>query len=159
RRRGLTLMQLLVLLALLLVLLGFLLAATARVRQAAERAESLNNLHQLVLAVHDFGDSHQQSLPPGPANWFPNRGLKANSAYGPILFPILPYIEQDTLYKSTRKNIGDTPAYVSWEAAGKSVKVFLTKADPTFEKGSDRTSYLVNGLALTERGARMPASF
>ena len=49
KRRGLTLMQLLVLLALLLFLLGFLLAATARVRNTAERTVSQNNLRQIIL--------------------------------------------------------------------------------------------------------------
>lgn len=165
KRRGLTLMQLLVLLALLLLLLGFLLAATARVRQSAERAASLSNMRQMVIAVQDYADTHDQNVPPGPANWFPKKGLVANNSYGPCLFHILPFIEQNALYQSTRKNIDGKPVYVSWAAAGNSVKVFMSPNDPTLDKGSDRTkdsdrtSYLTNELALSEQGTKFPASF
>ena len=159
KRRGLTLMEVLVLLALLLFLLGFLLAATARVRNIAERVESQNKLRQLVLAIQDYSDQHDGKVPPGPANWFPKKGRVANSSYGPCLFHILPFLEQDPLYKSTYKKVSDTPIYASWEAAGNSVMVFLSPNDPTFEKDSDRTSYLANELALPETGARFPASF
>ncbi|MBI1915237.1 MAG: DUF1559 domain-containing protein [Planctomycetes bacterium] len=159
KRRGLTLMQLLVLLALLLLLLGFLMAATLRVRVAAERASSLSSLRQLVIGVQDYADSHDGKVPPGPANWFPKKGLVANNGYGPCLFHILPFIEQNPLYLSTRKDIDGKPVYVSWEAAGKSVKVFMASNDPTFEKDSDRTSFLTNELALPETGGVFPASF
>ncbi len=159
KRRGLTLMQLLVLLALLLFLLGFLMAATFRGRVAAERAASLSNLRQIVIALQDYGDSHDGHLPPGPAGWFPKKGLVANNSYGPCLFHILPFIEQNPLFQSTRKDIDGKSVHVAWEAAGKSVKVFTSSNDPTFAKGSDRTSYLTNELALVETGTRFPSSF
>src|SRR5438445_7484734 len=91
KRRGLTLMELLVLLALLLLLLGFLLAATARVRNAAERSVSQNNLRQIVLGTIQLADNHNGKLPPGPANGFPGNGLVANNGHGPCLFHLLPY--------------------------------------------------------------------
>ncbi|MBI1915236.1 MAG: DUF1559 domain-containing protein [Planctomycetes bacterium] len=159
KRRGLTLMQLLVLLALLLFLLGFLLAATARFRNASESVTSRNNLHQIMVGLINFANSPVDKLPPGSATWFPKKGLVANNSYGPCLFHILPFLEQDPLYKSTRKNIDGKPVYASWEAAGKSVKVFMAPGDPTWEQGSDRTSYLANELALPETGARLPNSF
>src|SRR5262249_14988628 len=81
------------------------------------------------------------------------------NSYGPCLFHLLPYVEQDPLFKSARTKIGDFTVYASWEAAGKSVKVFMMESDPTFEKGSDRTSYLANELALPAVGARVPAPF
>src|SRR5262249_52424784 len=156
KRRGLTLIELLVLLAVLLPLLGLLMAATGRVREAAARAQSQNNLRRIAAAVHDYGDQHFGRLPPGPATWFPKKGRVANNGYGPCLFHMLPYLEQDPLYKSTRQNIGDTPVYAAWNAAGKSVKLFMAPGDPTLEQGSDRTSYLVNELALPDTGALYP---
>src|SRR5262249_51934341 len=114
RRRGLTLMQLLVLLALLLFLLGFLLAAVARVRNAAERASSRTSLRQMVTGAQAYAAPHDQHGPPGRAAWSPKKGLVANTAYGPCLFHILPYLEQVPLYNSTRKDIGGKPVYVSW---------------------------------------------
>src|SRR5262245_30859396 len=159
QRCGFTLMQLLVLLALLLALLGFLLAAVARVRVAAENSVSQNNLKQLALGIHSAADQQNGNLPPGPENWYPGNGLVANNGHGPCLFHLLPYLEQVNLFKSTLKDIGDTPVYASWNAAGTSVKLFMAEADPTYEKGSDRTSYLGNELALPARPARFPASF
>src|SRR5262245_27889082 len=73
KRRGLTLMELLVLLALLLLLLGFLMAATFRARASAERVTSQNNLRQIVLAIHDCADTNNGNLPPGPVGWFPKK--------------------------------------------------------------------------------------
>src|SRR5215831_18117364 len=96
KRRGLTLMQLLVLLALLLFLLGFLLAAAARFRNASEGVISRNNLHNLAIGTIHLADS-EGKLPPGPASWFPKKGLVANNAYGPCLFHLLPYLDQDPL--------------------------------------------------------------
>jgi type II secretory pathway pseudopilin PulG len=159
KRRGFTLMQLLVILALLLVMLGFLLAAVARVRSAAERTESQSKLRQLVIAIHSYAEVQDGRVPPGPAAWFPKKGLVASNGYGPCLFHLLPYIEQGPLYNSTLKKVGDTPIYASWEAAGKSVNLFMASNDPTLEKVSDRTSFLVNELALPETGGRLPASF
>src|SRR5262249_8437448 len=116
------------------------------------------NLHNLAIGTIHLADS-EGKLPPGPASWFPKKGLVANNAYGPCLFHLLPYLDQDPLYKSTRKKVGDTPIYVSWKAAGNSIRLFTSPSDPTFEKGSDRTSYLANELALPEGGARYPGSF
>ena len=78
-------------------------------RVAAERAASQSTLRQLVIGVQDYADSHDGNVPPGPANWFPKKGLVANNGYGPCLFHILPFLEQDPLYKSTYKKVSDTP--------------------------------------------------
>ena len=159
RRHGFTLFQLLVILALLVILFGLLFNAVSQVRQVAARAESQNHLKQLALATLDCADGHQGLLAPGPENWYPNPKRAANNGYGPCLFHIMPYVEGDFLYKSTLKNIGDTPVYASWNAAGKVVKVFIGPGDPTADPKSDRTSYLANELALPATGARYPASF
>src|SRR5262249_19250385 len=91
--------------------------------------------------------------------WFPKKSLAANTGYGPILFHLLPYLEQNPLYLSTRQDVDDKPVYVAWGAADKHIKVFMGPGDPTFEKGSDRSSYLVNELAITEAGTKFPSSF
>src|SRR5439155_10813604 len=56
-------------------------------------------------------------------------------------------------------DIDGKSVYASWGAAGKSIKVFMSPNDPTFEKGSDRSSYLANGLALADTGGLFPSSF
>ena len=159
RRSGFTLFQLLVILALLAMLLGFLFSAVGQVRQAASRTESQNNLKQITLATIDCADSQRGKLVPGPENWYPTPRLAPNNGYGPCLFLITPYLEQDNLYKASLTKVGDTPVYASWKVAGKPVKTYIAPGDPTADPKADRTSYLANELALPATGARYPASF
>src|SRR6516164_9446745 len=89
RRKAFTLFQLLVVLAVLAILLGLLLPAVAKVREAAARAQSSNNLKQLGLAIHNHADSNRNLLP---------SGIDANGFSA--ITKLLPYVEEDRLYKS-----------------------------------------------------------
>ena len=56
RRRGFTLIELLVVIAIIGVLIGLLLPAVQAAREAARRAQCINNLKQLGLAMHNYHD-------------------------------------------------------------------------------------------------------
>jgi prepilin-type N-terminal cleavage/methylation domain-containing protein/prepilin-type processing-associated H-X9-DG protein len=93
QRRGFTLIELLVVIAIIAILIGLLLPAVQKVRDAAARMQCQNNLKQIGLGLHNYESSN---------NYFP-------PAYSLILPPpasatswgvyLLPYIEQDNLYK------------------------------------------------------------
>ena len=86
-RPGYGLFQLLVVLALIVLLIGMLLPAVQKVRQAAARMTSQNNLKQIGIACHNYMDVNGK-LPSGVDDkFFSGFAL------------LLPYIEQDNLYK------------------------------------------------------------
>src|SRR2546429_2681951 len=90
--RGFTLIELLVVIAIIAVLIGLLLPAVQKVRQAAARAQSQNNLKQMGLGLQNLAGTFDTKLPPayGP---FPLGGPQ-----GSLFCFLLPYVEQGALF-------------------------------------------------------------
>ena len=63
-RRGFTLIELLVVIAIIAVLIALLLPAVQAAREAARRAQCVNNLKQMGLAMHNYHDA-VLAFPPG----------------------------------------------------------------------------------------------
>src|SRR5438309_10391902 len=106
RRRAFTLIELLVVIAIIAVLIGLLLPAVQKVREAAARASCSNNLKQLGLAAQNYV-SNQGRMPPGLLGETPDPGLKPTYSlqYVGVLTYLLPYIEQDTVYKQMMQGL------------------------------------------------------
>jgi prepilin-type N-terminal cleavage/methylation domain-containing protein/prepilin-type processing-associated H-X9-DG protein len=87
-RPGFTLIELLVVIAIIAILMALLLPAVQQVREAANRTQCANNLHQIALAMHYYHDQRKE-LPPS-----------RRTGEGPSwAWLILPGLEQDVLYK------------------------------------------------------------
>jgi prepilin-type N-terminal cleavage/methylation domain-containing protein len=97
RRQAFTLIELLVVIAIMGVLMGLLLPAVQKVREAAARAKCQNNMKQIGLAMHNYESTYSR-LPPGfIATLPPGNDVAPGWGWG---FFILPYIEQDPLFRS-----------------------------------------------------------
>lgn len=114
-RRGFTLIELLVVIAIIGVLIALLLPAVQNVREAASKTQCINNLKQLGLALHSY-ENVNKVFPPA---YVRTSGRQSGTAYG-INYPddnwnglpgwawgtlILPYLEQEGLYKSLRLDL------------------------------------------------------
>jgi len=110
RRRGFTLIELLVVIAIIAVLIALLLPAVQAAREAARRAQCINNLKQIGLALHNY-ESGNNIFPSAtiynvltPPCTSPGFGNGCQNT--PWFLLMLPFIEQGPLYNSFNASIG-----------------------------------------------------
>ena len=158
RRRmlGFTLIELLVVIAIIAILISLLVPAVQKVRAAAARTQSLNNIKQMALASHGFHDAYRYM----PA-WRSHRSIIYNDAGGfwnngrfeqTFFIDILPFIEQDPLYK----NQGDPQVVPVWGSnyiwGHPTPPIYINPSDPSTTDGKygDQgvAGYSCNGTAL-----------
>jgi prepilin-type N-terminal cleavage/methylation domain-containing protein len=182
RRHGFTLIELLVVIAIIAVLIGLLLPAVQKVREAAARTTSSNNLKQISLAVHNYAGAYGDKLPP-----LVDIGTNAPTGGGiqSVFFHLLPYIEQDNIYRLFQKTAPRTyynPGFPKG-ASAQIIKTFISPADSTASNGTTNaisvdvpvvvpkpfeqtyvgefatTSYAANGLVFKGNSGGLPRTF
>jgi prepilin-type N-terminal cleavage/methylation domain-containing protein len=105
RQCGFTLVELLVVIAIIGVLVALLLPAVQASREAARRASCMSNLHQLIVAVHDYEFAHER-FPTGVRNKTgPVRNLPEGDHMGWIA-QILPELGEPARYRHLDMNLG-----------------------------------------------------
>ena len=123
-RRAFTLIELLVVIAIIGVLIGLLLPAVQAAREAARRAQCVNNLKQMGLAVHNYQSSNN-CLPPS-CNYFAptcTGGWVLNWAVA-----LLPNLEQTSMFNAANFSFtGDNPA--NYTVTYNQLSAFLCPSD------------------------------
>jgi len=152
QRKGFTLIELLVVIAIIAVLIGLLLPAVQKVREAAARSQSTNNLKQIGLGMHGIASRTEGLMPPSYGT-FPGTAATLN---GSIFCHMLSDIEQDNLYKQYSNNsLTGIPTTVT-------VKTYNAPLDPSNPGNTNVTSYASNAAVFgnTAGGTtRYPAMF
>ena len=156
RRSAFTLIELLVVIAIIAILIGLLLPAVQKIREAANRMKCTNNVKQVSLGTINCADTNQGLLPPSVGLYSGLAPADGNSDGGMWLH-ILPYIEQDNLFKqtlepaggpSTGRN-GGRATYTQWNTAVQNsrISVYICPSDNTQSTSRPgRSSYGQNGL-------------
>jgi prepilin-type N-terminal cleavage/methylation domain-containing protein/prepilin-type processing-associated H-X9-DG protein len=139
-RRAFTLIELLVVIAIISVLIALLLPAVQSAREAARRAQCVNNLKQIGLALHHYEEA-MSTFPPGYVSSIDRTVLDACNqdqenrhgvdlgtgwAWGSM---ILPFLEQHPLYNSINFNL--SVAYHQNDTCSlTALTVYLCPTDP-----------------------------
>lgn len=158
-RRGFTLIELLVVIAIIAVLIALLVPAVQKVREAAARTQTVNNLKQCSLALHSFNDTFKKLPPSASAIGYAGVGVPT-SLVATTHVHLLPFIEQFNLYKQYVALGGSTgassPGGTAFPAAV--VPPFLSPQDPSLEADNAISNVLANLRVFDKLGVEQGTS-
>ncbi len=139
-RRGATLVELLLVIAIIAILIALLVPAVQKVREAAIRTHSMNNLMQIALATHAYAGVKNDRLP-----------LNLDKS---LFFELLPFIEQGSVMAAYTQVYG-----LGFFSSDYEIPTYVSPADPTAYLGSrGRCSYAANAQVFTW-GSKLSVTF
>jgi len=154
RWRGFTLIELLVVIAIMATLMGLLLPAVQKVREAAARMSSTNNLKQIGIAMANYEAQVGKIV---------SNGSNTNQAKDWCwAFHLLPYLEQATMYDNALASSGSQPPNnvpvkaLLCPARGRTPIATTGGNSPGFN--GPFTDYAINGVSFNQGSNSDPAN-
>lgn len=145
QKNAFTLVELLVVIGILAVLIGLLLPAVQKVRSAATRLKSQNNLKQIALGSHNFASAHDDRFPGSSGAPLNVGGFTIDARLGHFT-SLLPFVEE----AAAAQLLGSV---TGWND-GVVIRGYLSPADPSLSAvptklqpiatHTNRVSYVAN---------------
>src|SRR5829696_5650435 len=145
RRSAFTLIELLVVIAIIAILIGLLLPAVQKIREAAARMKCSNNMKQIALGNMNYESAHGTFVP----------GVsRLGCCWGTWKIPILPYMEQDNLFRGYVNfggvDTGWNPRYAAApnnQVANKRLTSFMCPSDQV-KNWNNNAAYTMHNYVL-----------
>jgi len=179
RGKAFTLVEFPIVLTILAVGAGLALVGLQNLRVASQRNQCTDNLRQIGIAIYAYVDVYKK-VPPA---WNPDAGrlvreaewtIKTGAGWcnssppltgmaagpnilGTIHYIILPFIEEDPLYKTSCPNGSNTPPFVGTAAAGTVIPLYLCTSDPSLDNNVQESDQpgVAGGLASCNYAANL----
>jgi prepilin-type N-terminal cleavage/methylation domain-containing protein len=152
-RRGLSLIEVLVVIAIIAVLVGLLIPAVAKVRDMGHRTTCANNLHQIGIACLAYYNDNGVFPPGGDGSPFgPARADYSFSYY------ILPYIEQGNAYLAGNAALETSPVTIYYCPARRSPGLYGGSASLDYAGNAGTDEYAGSNGVIVRTGATMPVT-
>jgi prepilin-type N-terminal cleavage/methylation domain-containing protein len=146
KRAAFTLIELLVVIAIIAILIGLLVPAVQKVREAAARTQTINNLKQIGLATQNMAGTYNTKMPMN--GYF---GVRYTSVFGHLL----PYVEQGNIYNliTNAPNAAVAPAITATNASnGLGAVQYTAAVIPSYQAPSDATQGASTGQSILIAG-------
>jgi prepilin-type N-terminal cleavage/methylation domain-containing protein len=134
RRAGFSMVEVIIALVIIALAIGIMLPALNWHRtEHRGRTQQANNLKQIALAVHNYNDAFSLKLPPLVDV---GEGAPTGAGLRSLFYNLLPYIEQDNIYRAFNTSIPGTYGNRTNGAAQNIVRTFINPADTTASNGA-----------------------